>query len=158
MDGTFRICAIALDPRIRSRLSDETRTECDIAIRDTLAENHFRPVGSPGGPYQLLIGMDDGHLVFQLFLEDNTPHGTAILSTAPYKRRVAEYTRLCQALGEAGAAVRLPDQIEAIDMARRALHNEGAQLFMERLEGKVEMDMATARGLFTIISQLMTMR
>lgn len=158
MGPVFRISAIALDSRIRARLSAEHISECDIAIRDLLTENMFRPVGSPGGPYQLSFNLEDGHLVLQLFLEDNSPHGTAILSATPYRRRVAEYVRLCDALAAAHGEARLPDQIEAIDMARRAVHNAGADLLTERLSGKVEMDTATARGLFTLISEILRVR
>lgn len=158
MGPMFRISAIALDPRIRGSLSPAQIAECDIAIRDLLLENTFQPVGSPGGPYQLSISLEDSHLVLQLFLEDNTPHGTAILSATPYRRKVAQYVRLCEALASAHGEARLPDQIEAIDMARRAVHNAGAELLMERLSGKVVMDTTTARGLFTLICEILRVR
>ena len=149
--GDYRIVSAAIDPRTAEKLSPEARTECDQAIRDLLEGNVFHPVGSPGGPYRVLLGIEDNRLLFQLFLTDDTPHGTAILSLMPYRRLAAAYRRQCEsfALAEGGAHPR--DAIEALDMGRRVLHDEGARLLMERLNGKVEMDLSTARGLFTLI-------
>lgn len=153
-DDVFRISAIALDERIKGALRPEIAAERDVTIRDLLTENHFRPVGSPGGPYQLTLGIEDGRLVFNLFLEDGTPHGTAFLSISPYRRIVAKYFRLCESFGMSAGGAAPPEQMEVLDMARRALHDEGAKLLKSRLEGKVEMDIDTARGLFTLICML----
>lgn len=152
--GDFRISAVALDERVKGALRPDIAVERDAAVHDLLLENHFHPVGSPGGPYRLTIGVEDNRLALNLFLEDGTPHGTALLSISPYRRIAAAYFRLCESLGLSASGVQTAEQIEAIDMARRAQHDEGAKLLMERLHGKVEMDIGTARGLFTLICML----
>jgi uncharacterized protein (UPF0262 family) len=149
--GAYRIASLALDPRTVERLTVQAKVECDIAIRELLEVNEFHLVGSPGGPYQLGLGVEGGRLVFNLFLEDGTPHGTALLSISPYRRIIMQYRRQCESFEYATGGARTPEQIEALDMGRRALHDEGARLLVERLSGKVEMDFATARGLFTLI-------
>lgn len=152
--GDFRISAVALDERVRGRLTPEIEAERAVAIRDLLAENHFRPLGSPGGPYEITLGIEDNRLVFNLFLQDGSPHGTAMLSISPYRRIIMQYFRLCESFAFADGGGRTPEQTETIDMARRSLHDEGSKLLMERLTGKVEMDLETARRLFTLICML----
>lgn len=154
MSGEFRISAVALDERVRGHLSPEIEAEREVAIRELLAENYFCPIGSPGGPYELTIGIEDCRLVLNLFLKDGTPHGTALLSISPYRRIIAQYFRICESFAFADGGGRTPEQTEAIDMARRALHDDGSKLLMDRLKGKVEMDMETARRLFTLICML----
>lgn len=154
MSGNFRIAAVALDERVKGRLTPEIEAEREVAIRDLLADNHFHPVGSPGGPYELTIGIEDNRLALNLFLQDGTPHGTALLSISPYRRIIAQYFRMCESFAFADGGGRTPEQTEAIDMARRALHDDGSKLLMERLTGKVEMDLETARRLFTLICML----
>jgi uncharacterized protein (UPF0262 family) len=151
--GDYRIESVAIDPRTAERLTAEARCECDVAIRDLVESGGgvFRLIGSPGGPYQLMLGLDEGRLAFNVFLRDGSPHGTAILSISPYRRIVAQYRRQCDSFALSSGGALAPEQIEVLDMGRRALHDEGARLLMERLAGKVEMDLATARGLFTLI-------
>jgi uncharacterized protein (UPF0262 family) len=149
--GDYRLAAVVLDARAEERLAPEARMMRDCALRDLLAENRFRLIGSPGGPYQLGIAVEDNRLVLQVFLASGEPHGTAYLSISPYRRIVSEYRRQCASFAYAESGARSPEQIEALDMARRALHDDGAKLLMERMAGKVEMDLATARGLFTLI-------
>lgn len=153
-DDRFRISAVALDERVKGALRPEIAVERDAAIHDLLTENYFRPVGSPGGPYQLTIGIEDNRLMFNLFLGDGTPHGTAFLSISPYRRIVGQYFRMCESMGLSDDGVINPEQLEALDMARRSLHDEGALLLKSRLEGKVEMNLDTARSLFTLICML----
>lgn len=150
----FRISAVALDERVRGALRADIAAERDAAIRDLVLVNYFRPIGSPGGPYQLSIGIEDNRLVFNLFLEDGSPHGTAFLSISPYRRIVGQYFRMCESMGMGEGGVQTAEQMEAIDMARRALHDDGAKLLKSRLDGKVDMDIDTARGLFTLICML----
>jgi uncharacterized protein (UPF0262 family) len=153
-EDAFRISAVALDRRVGGRLRAGLAVERDAAIHDLLTENHFRPIGSPGGPYHLTIGVEDNRLVLNLFLENGTPHGTAFLSISPYRRIILDYFRLCDSFGLAEGGGCGPDRIEALDMARRSLHDEGAKLLRERLAGKVEMDLDTARGIFSLICLL----
>ena len=153
-EDPFRIGAVVLDERIKGQLRPEIAAERDAAIHDLLTENHFRPIGSPGGPYHLTIGIEDNRLVLNLFLADGTPHGTAFLSISPYRRIVSKYFRLCESFALADGGAQTPGQMEAIDMARRSLHDEGAHLLKDRLDGKVEMDLDTARGIFTLICML----
>ena len=154
MTGDFRIVSVALDERVKGRLTPQIEAERQSAIHDLLAENHFHPIGSPGGPYQLSLGIEDNRLVLNLFLENGEPHGTAYLSISPYRRIVLDYFKLCESFGRATGGGRTPEQIEALDMGRRGLHDEGARLLLERLKGKIEMDLDTARRLFTLICVL----
>jgi uncharacterized protein (UPF0262 family) len=149
--GDYRIDGVAIDPRTAARMSEASKSECGQTIHDLLTGNAFRLIGSPGGPYQLMLGIEEGRLALQVFLADGTPHGTAILSVSPYRRIVAAYRRQCESFALSVGGAMSPEQIEALDMGRRALHDEGARLLTERLAGKVEMDLATARGLFTLI-------
>lgn len=151
MSGDFRLCALAIDPRTRERMSPDCVAECDLAIRELLEENRFQVIGSPGGPYQLTLAIEEGRLMLNVFLTDGTPHGTAILSISPYRRIVGQYRRQCESFGMSSGGAMTPEQIEALDMGRRALHDDGARLLTERLDGKVAMDLPTARSLFTLI-------
>ena len=131
----------------------EIEQEKDVAIYDILEQNHFRPKGSPGGPYHLVLTTAENRLMFDLRLSDDSEHGRILLSLTPFRRVLKEYHQVCQTYY---AAVReaTPQRIEAIDMGRRGLHDDGSNLLRERLEGKVEMDFDTARRLFTLISAL----
>jgi uncharacterized protein (UPF0262 family) len=150
--AAFRIDGVTFDADTVVRRSPEIEQERKVAIYDLLNENHFELMGSPGGPYHLVLGAADGRLVFDVRLLDGTEHGRVILSMTPFKRVLKDYLALCQnyyaALHEA------PSRIEAIDMGRRGLHDDGANLLRERLQGKIEIDFLTARRLFTLICAL----
>src|SRR5262249_290419 len=125
--------------------------EREVAMRDLLEQNHFEPVGSPGGPYDLHLCIVESRLVFDIRVDDKD-HKKVILSLTPFRRVIKDYFMICESYYN---AVRdAPAQIEAIDMGRRGLHNEGAALLRERLAGKIEMDNDTARRLFTLICVL----
>lgn len=149
----FRLEKIALDEHSVLRRSPEIEDEKAVAIRDLLEENHFQPQGSPGGPYHLHLGIAESRLVLAIALGDGQPHGRIALSLTPFRRVVHDYFLVCEsyyaALREAS-----PTQIEALDMGRRGLHNEGSELLTERLKGKVDLDFETARRLFTLICVL----
>ncbi|HVZ70349.1 MAG TPA: UPF0262 family protein [Rhizomicrobium sp.] len=149
----FRIVAITLDERSVVRRTREVEQEREIAIYDLLEENRFEPVGSPGGPYQLILGSEENRLVFDVRLEDGTEHGRIMLSLTPFRRVIKDYFVVCESYF---AAIRTapPSQIEALDMGRRGLHDEGSELLKERLKGKIEIDFDTARRLFTLICVL----
>ena len=151
--GRFRIAAITLDERSVVRRTREVEQEREIAIYDLLEENSFEPMGSPGGPYQLILGSEENRLVFDIRLEDGTEHGRIMLSLSPLRRVIKDYFVVCESYF---AAIRTapPSQIEALDMGRRGLHNDGSTLLKERLKGKIEIDFDTARRLFTLICVL----
>jgi uncharacterized protein (UPF0262 family) len=110
-------------------------------------------VGAHGGPYHLHLQVEESRLVFDIRTEPGDPLGKVILALGPFRRIIKDYFLICESYY---AAIRNapPSQIEAIDMGRRGLHNEGSQLLSERLKGKIELDFDTARRLFTLVCVL----
>ncbi|MBC7740187.1 MAG: UPF0262 family protein [Candidatus Saccharibacteria bacterium] len=149
---TNRLCAIEIDDRALSRPTPEMDQERKIAIFDLLEDNAFaipRAAEFPG-PYRLLLALRDGRLVFDIASEAGPKVAEFHLSLGPFRQVVKDYFQICESYFE--AVKRLPpSQIEAIDMARRGIHNEGARVLQERLKGKAVVDAATARRLFTLI-------
>jgi uncharacterized protein (UPF0262 family) len=152
-EGGFRIVAIEFDEAASLALGPNAEHERQIAIFDLLEENFFRPDGSDGGPYRLVLGLEDNRLVFDIRLADNTEHGRLLLSMTPFRRIVRDYFMICESYYEAIRHA-TTQQIEAIDMGRRGLHNEGSEVLKERLAGKVDVDFTTARRLFTLVCAL----
>jgi len=152
-DKAGKLTAVTLDEASLGRSSDEIEHERRVAIYDLLEENSFRPAGHDGGPYALHLGISGNRLVFDIRLADGAPVIAHMLSLAPFRRIVKDYFTVCDSYY---AAIRTatPDRIEAIDMARRALHDEGSTLVIERLKRKVDLDFDTARRLFTLITVL----
>jgi uncharacterized protein (UPF0262 family) len=150
---TGRLTAVTLDEASLGRSSDEIEHERRVAIYDLLEDNSFRPTGHDGGPYALHLGISGARLVFDIRLDDGSPVIAHMLSLAPFRRIVKDYFTVCDSYY---AAIRTatPDRIEAIDMARRSLHDEGSTLVTERLKRKVDLDFDTARRLFTLITVL----
>lgn len=155
---TDRISHIEIDESGLAAPTPEIEQERRVAIFDLLEENSFglparegRP--TPAGPYRLQLAIRDGRLVFSVRQEDESPAGEFHLSLGPFRQVVKDYFRICESYFE--AVKRLPpSQIETIDMARRGIHNEGASVLCERLEGKAQVDRDTARRLFTLICVL----
>ncbi|MGF1456889.1 MAG: UPF0262 family protein [Alphaproteobacteria bacterium] len=149
----FRISEVTLDERTIARRGPEIEHERQVAIFDLLEESFFKPMNSPGGPYGLSLGIEDNRLHINIRTAEDPQHGTVILALSPFRRIVKDYFLVCESYYDAikNAA---PAQIEAIDMGRRGLHNEGSELLIERLEGKIDLDMDTARRLFTLICVL----
>ena len=150
---TGRLIAVTLDELSIGRANPDVEHERAIAIYDLIEENSFRPSGHDGGPFELNLKIDGNRLVFDIRLVDGRPVIAHLLSLAPFRRIVKDYFTVCDSYY---AAIRgaTPDRIEALDMARRALHDEGSQILMERLKRKVELDFDTARRLFTLITVL----
>jgi uncharacterized protein (UPF0262 family) len=150
---TGRLTAVTLDEASLGRSSDEIEHERRVAIYDLLEGNSFRPTGHDGGPYALHLGISGARLVFDIRLADGSPVIAHMLSLAPFRRIVKDYFTVCDSYY---AAIRTatPDRIEAIDMARRSLHDEGSTLVTERLKRKVDLDFDTSRRLFTLITVL----
>jgi uncharacterized protein (UPF0262 family) len=148
----YRIDGVTLDRATWSNRSPEIEQERKIAIYDLLGGNYFEPKGSPGGPYHLILGVAENRLVFDVRLSDGTAHGRVLLSLTPFKHVLQDYFAVCESYYEALRDA--PLRLEAIDMGRRGLHDDGANLLRERLEGKIEIDFLTARRLFTLICAL----
>ena len=149
----FRITQITLDEHSVIRRTREIEHEREIAIYDLLEANLFAPEGSPGGPYRLVLGIEENRLVFDIRLENDEPHGRIMLSMTPFRRIIKDYFLMCESYFKAIRAAP-PSQIQTLDMGRRGLHNEGSKLLQERLGGKIDVDFDTARRLFTLICVL----
>ena len=149
----YRIVDLVLDERTVVRRSPDVEHERKVAIFDLLEENVFAPVGSDGGPYVLHLAIEDNRLVFDIRRENAEPHGKVLLSLTPFRRIVKDYFMICESYYDA-IKTAAPAQIEAIDMGRRGIHNEGSQTLMDRLDGKIRMDFDTARRLFTLVCVL----
>ena len=151
--GTGRLVAVTIDESSIGRSNSDVEHERAVAIYDLIEENAFRPHGHEGGPYALNLGISGNRLVFDIRTTDGTPVIAHLLSLAPFRRIVKDYFTVCDSYY---AAIRgsTPDRIEALDMARRSLHDEGSQILMERLKRKVELDFDTARRLFTLVTVL----
>jgi uncharacterized protein (UPF0262 family) len=148
-----RLVNVELDESI-GRSTPDVEHERAVALFDLIEENSFRPVGDAGsGPYKLKLSLVDSKLVFVIARENGEGVATHILSLTPFRRIVKDYYMVCESYYE---AIRhsTPSQIEAIDMGRRGLHNEGSQTLMDRLSGKIEIDFDTARRLFTLLCVL----
>ena len=148
----YRIDGVTLDRETWSKRSPEIEQERKVAIYDLLGENHFEPNGSPGGPYHLILGVAENRLVFDVRLSDGSEHGRVLLSLTPFKHVLKDYLAVCESYY--AALHDAPSRLEAIDMGRRGLHDDGANLLRERLEGKIRIDFLTARRLFTLIYAL----
>jgi len=152
-----RISHIELDEATILWRNADIEQERRIAIFDLIEENRFRPLrafaAGHEGPYRLKLAVNDGRLALEISGQDGTHLETLVLGLARFRRPIREYFAICdsyyQAIRKATAS-----EIETIDMARRGVHNEAAELLLERLEGKVETDFATARRLFTLICVL----
>ncbi len=149
----FRISEITLDERTIARRGPEVEHERQVAIFDLLEDSFFRPKNSPGGPYILALTVEENRLYINIGTTDEPEHGLVVLSLSPFRRIIKDYFLVCESYYDA-IKTAAPAQIEAIDMGRRGLHNEGSDLLMERLEGKIELDNDTARRLFTLICVL----
>jgi uncharacterized protein (UPF0262 family) len=148
-----RLTAVTLDEASIGSGSPDQEHERATAIYDLIEENCFGLAGHDSGPYSLRIAMHDAKLAFEIFDAEGEALVTHIFSLTPFRGILKDYFMICESYY---AAIRTatPAQIEAIDMGRRALHNEGAQLLAERLKGKVDCDSNTARRLFTLITAL----
>ena len=147
-----RIIDIVLDEESVARRSPEVEHERAVALFDLLEENDFALVGTPG-PYRLRIGIFEQRLVFDVRDTEDTKLRDIVLSLTPFRKVVKDYFLVCESYYAAIKKLS-PSQIEALDMGRRGLHNEGSELLRERLAGKIEIDLDTARRLFTLICAL----
>ena len=148
-----RLVKVTLDEGSIGRSSPDIEHERAVAIYDLLEDNSFQPVDHDGGPYALQLSIAENRLVFDIRNEDGTPVMAHLFSLTPLRRIVKDYFLICDSYYKA-IRTSTPSQIEAIDMGRRGLHNEGSELLMERLKEKIAVDFDTARRLFTLICVL----
>jgi uncharacterized protein (UPF0262 family) len=155
-----RLVRVVLDGEALTRLSPILEADRAQAVADLQAENSFGPVaaklrGLPGagGPYGLHLSIQEGRLVFDIRTEDDSPLVAIVLALGPFRALIKDYQLLVDSHIKAVEEGR-EARIQAIDMGRRGLHNEGATLMTERLDGKIAMDFETARRLFTLVCVL----
>ena len=148
-----RIVEISLDERTVARRSPDVEHERAVAIYDLTEENYFFPVDDVGGPYRLHLSIAENRLLFDIRSNAEDPITTVTLPLLPFRRIVKDYFTVCESYYEA-IRTASPSRIEAIDMGRRSLHNEGSDLLRDRLDGKIVVDSDTARRLFTLICVL----
>lgn len=153
-DAMSRIAHIEIDDSALPPPTPEIEQERRVAVFDLLEDNEFSVPGKDTeGPFNLALAIRDKRLVFEIGTESGESVAEFHLSLGPFRQVVKDYFQICESYFE--AVKRLPpSQIEAIDMARRGIHNEGARVLQERLEDKVAMDYDTARRLFTLICVL----
>lgn len=151
--NSARLIDVELDESI-GRSTPDVEHERAVAIFDLIEENSFQPVNDDGsGPYRLRLSLANSRLVFAVSREDGATVVTHILSLTPFRRIVKDYYLICESYYDAIRSS-TPSHIEAIDMGRRGLHNEGSQTLKERLSGKIDIDFGTARRLFTLVCVL----
>src|SRR5258707_10106625 len=148
-----RLTAVTLDEGSIGRSNSDVEHERAVAIYDLLEDNVFAPVDHEDGPYALHLSMQESRLVFDIRRADGTPVVAHFFSLTPLRRIVKDYFMICDSYYQA-IRTATPTQIEAIDMGRRSLHDEGSRILMDRLKRKVKVDFDTARRLFTLICVL----
>lgn len=153
MSNNRCIADVRLDEASLSAQTADGAHERRVAIFDLLEANSFDVVDGPDGPYALCLSVVEQKLIFDVKLLDGCDVRIFVLSLSPFKRVVRDYFMICESYHQAIRQA-TPTQIEAIDMGRRGLHNEGSRLLETRLEGKVKLDFDTARRLFTLICAL----
>jgi len=150
--GDFRLSDVILDDSI-GRSTPDVEHERAVAIFDLVEENSFEPIGHAGGPYCLKLSLVESKLVLRITTEAGEEVAVHILSLTPFRRIIKDYFMICESYYDAIRSS-TPSRIEAIDMGRRGIHNEGSQTLMDRLGGKILVDFDTARRLFTLVCVL----
>jgi uncharacterized protein (UPF0262 family) len=154
--ATQHLKSIVIDEDSLAAASRDQEQERQVAIFDLLDSNYFEPAESAGGPYDLRLSLIENRLAFDIAgpdSQDERWERRHLLSLSPFRGVIKDYFMICDSYY---SAIRnsTPQQIEALDMGRRGLHNEGSSLLRERLDGKVKTDLDTARRLFTLICAL----
>lgn len=149
-NSALKIVRIELDERSLARATADIEHERKVAIYDLLEENFFEPVSAGVGPFELYLSYVENRLVFDVRREGGEALGQVHLSMTPFRKIIKDYFMLCESYYDA-IRTAAPAQIETIDMARRSLHNEGSEILRERLNEKINLDLNTARRLFTLI-------
>ena len=152
-DARQRVAAITLDERTVLRRSPAIEHEREAAIADLLKDNRFAPLSGRAGPFNLNLAIAENRLAMEVHAPSEGTSETIVLALAPFRRIVKDYFLVCESYYRAIRGHGLA-QVEAIDVGRRSLHDEGSRLLIERLADKVAIDHATARRLFTLICVL----
>jgi uncharacterized protein (UPF0262 family) len=147
-----RLVAVTLDTLSIGRAPPDVEHERAVAIYDLLEENSFDVAGHPG-PYRLVLSLAEKRLVLDIRSEADKPVVAHVLSLTPFRKIVKDYFLICESYHQA-IRTGSPSRIEAIDMGRRGIHNDGSRILQERLKGKVALSFDTARRLFTLICVL----
>ena len=148
-----RLIEVTLDEASIGRNNAEVEHEREVAIFDLLERNRFALETHEAGPYTLRLSLADNRLVFAVGDTEREPIQHVMLSLSPFRRLVKDYFLICESYYQA-IKTQPASKIEAIDMGRRGLHDEGSRLLQERLKGKIAVDIATARRLFTLLCAL----
>ncbi|ADZ71525.1 UPF0262 family protein [Polymorphum gilvum] len=152
-DACGKLVDVLLDEMSIARATPDIEHDRAVAIYDLIEENAFQPIGHPPARFVLRLSVVEKKLVFQITTEAGEHVATHVLSLTPLRKIVKDYDLICQSYYDAIRHA-TPSQIEAIDMGRRGVHNEGSTILMERLDGKIAVDMPTARRLFTLVYAL----
>jgi len=152
-ESSGRLIAVEIEPASLERGSAEAERELAVAIADLVGDNLFQPEGLPPGRFRLLVARAEQRLQLTITSDSGAPAGRAAISLVPFRKLVADYFLVCDSY-YAALRTATPARIEAIDMGRRAIHDEASALLRERLRGKVAVDMDTARRLFTLLCAL----
>lgn len=152
-DLVFRICDLTLDEKSVVRRNADVEHERAVAIFDLLEDNFFKPLDDEGGPYELTLSVAEDRLNFKLVRASGEALDPIQISLRPFRKVIKDYFTVCESYFEAIRSAS-PSRIEAIDMGRRGLHNEGSEILRERLAELVEVDHETARRLFTLLCVL----
>jgi uncharacterized protein (UPF0262 family) len=152
---TSRLSRVVLEGEALTRLSPILEADRAQAVADLAAENHFTLTGprAQPGPYVLHLSIQEGRLVFDIRRADDAPLGAILLALGPFRSLIKDYQLLVESHIKAVEEGR-EARIQAIDMGRRGLHNEGAELMIQRLGGKIAINFETARRLFTLVCVL----
>lgn len=153
--GKSRILKICLREPEGFNTSCVIQKDRETALKNLTDDSYFQPANDTNGPYSIELSIEENKLIFKTTCMDGHAMPLLILSLTPYRRIIKDYFMIVQSYDEALRDGK-PSRIEAIDMGRRGLHNEGAGLLIERLEGKISLDLDTARRLFTLICVLHT--
>lgn len=145
-----RIVSITLDERSIVRWNADIDHERKVAIFDLLENNSFAPRRQASGPYHVDLKLEESRLVFEVATVDGAAVDNISMPLVTFRRIIREYFTVCESYFNAIRSAS-PSQIEAIDIGRKALHDQGSELLMERLKDRVEIDTGTARRLFTLI-------
>ena len=148
-----RLVEVVLDRDTMAHGRPDFDRDRDAAIGDLLVDNSFVLVGDSGGPYKLRLGAEEGRLLFDVSGGREHPLRRVRLALQPFRRVIRDYIELCEVHYDAMRTMS-PSKVEAMDMGRRGLHNEGARLLQERLKDRIGIDIDTARRLFTLICAL----
>jgi uncharacterized protein (UPF0262 family) len=145
-----RLIDIQLVEKTAVRRRPEAEHERKVAIFDLIEENHFAPAGDHPGPYKLYLSAEESRLIFDIRAADDAELTRVPLALQPFRGIVKDYFKVCESYYSA-IKTATPSRIEAIDMGRRGLHDEGSRLLKSELAGRIDIDHDTARRLFTLL-------